>query len=193
MNFNHKILIFFFVISSCSSLAQDDVSKYFDDKERDKSKFAIKTNIEPFFHREVPIFIEHYFKQRLSWEVGFGSLLDGYNHYLLYNLRDYKGYVGEGMGYAFSGQVRFYPKKGFYHPYIHVQYYSRYLKHVKTSDFLTGLGRQYLMGDHFKVDLGFSLGLRTQVSLGRGEYVFDPDMDFDVILLQSYLKLGYLF
>ncbi|MFP5471663.1 MAG: hypothetical protein ACLGGV_08700 [Bacteroidia bacterium] len=107
------ILLCFFALSTFLCIAQEDVSKYFDDKERDKSKLAIKTNIEPFFHREVPIFIEHYFKQRLSWEVGFGFLLDGYNHYLLYNLRDYKGYIGDSMGYAFSGQVRFYPKKGY--------------------------------------------------------------------------------
>lgn len=186
-------LLFIIGWSSSGIYAQSkEISTFFDNEKMSQSKNIVKTNIESFVHKEIPIYWEHRFSDRNSWEIGVGYLLPYYRFWLIPQLREYPDYYYAGNGLSLSTQLKFYLKDRAKLPYYHIQIRKKITYAVNATEFMTGFGKQWLLGDHLKIDADISLGLVKQNAKRLNAAIYDTDAPFG-IFIPIQLKAGYLF
>jgi hypothetical protein len=181
----------FLTFFSSAQLTDDEKNYFFDDNTISSSKNIIKTDLVGFVQKEIVVLWEHSYAPKISFEAGVGILADGYSHSLWNKLLADNKFVMDGSGVSISLQNRFFYRKGFSSPYVHFGIKHRRFSQLTSTDYLTGLGMQYLVGNRIKVDFAFSLCWRRQNPKDDQTTAFE-DFDNNTIDVPLSLKIGYL-
>lgn len=192
---NYYWIALFTLIISAKVQAQQtttDNSYYFDDNNISTSRNVIKTDVGALFHKEASLLWEHALSKKVTFEAGTGILLPPYIHSYIGNWIDFQSYRAiEKPGISFSLQSRYYYSEALKLNYVSVGIKHRHFSTINTTDYYTGVGKQYHIGNRIKLDISFNLSIRHQRSLDGQTYLFDEDSDIS-FAVPIMLKLGYL-
>jgi hypothetical protein len=170
-------------------LSDAEKKEYFDDAKISVSRNTLKIDLPSFIQKELSLYFEHKYADKLSLEVAVGYLFPGYHHSvysaLFYNPDE------QGSGFSTFLQQRFYTTTGFNPYYIQFSVKHRQFATMSSGDLMLGFGQKWLLGDRIWFDLSLGMGLRKKWRKSNDPYGYQEWDDF-MLGIPIIMKVGYI-